>query len=417
VTSPSPHGSSPAPAPGVTVRHRTRTLVALATLTTFGPMSMDLYLPGFPSMAADFGTDTGSIQLTMSTCFLGLGIGQVIWGPLSDRYGRRRPMAIGVSVFIVASLLIAVAPTFGALVALRFVQALGGAAGVVIARAVVRDLYSGRELARAMSAIITVFAIAPVVAPIIGSGILAVATWQWMFVFLAAFGCVALALALWLPETLPRARRTQHGIGGAMRGYRDIAASREFRYAAIIATLGSTALYAYISSSPVVIIDFYGVGEAAYALIFGGLALGVSLGAQVNMRLLRRFRVVLLLRSAATVQLVASAAVLVVAVLHGPLVVLLVPLAVALMTVAGVNSNGISMSMDPFPRAAASAAALVGMMQMLMGTLTSAALSAMSLPAPVEMGLVMTGAGLVSVTMIAIGLVRAPRRVRPEPAA
>jgi MFS transporter, DHA1 family, multidrug resistance protein len=409
VSTPSPPGPRPAPAAIATVRHRTRLLIVLALLTTFGPMSMDLYLPGFPAMATDFGTDTSSIQLTMSTCFLGLGLGQVFWGPLSDRYGRKGPLAVGVGVFVVASLLIAVAPSFGALVALRFVQALGGAAGVVIARAIVRDLYSGRELARAMSAIITVFAIAPVVAPIIGSAILAVATWQWMFVFLAAFGAVALGLALRLPETLPREMRNEHGVAGALHSYRTIASTSAFRYAAVIAALGSTALYAYISSSPVVIIDFYGVGEAVYALIFGGLALGVSIGAQVNMRLLRRFPVVLLLRSSATAQLVASAVVLLVAVLHGSLVMLLVPLAVALMTVAGVNSNGISMSMDPFPRAAASAAALVGMMQMLMGTLTSAALSAMTLPAPVEMGLVMTGAGMVSVGMIAIGLARRSR--------
>ena len=135
---------------------RIRLLLLLAALTAFGPMSLDLYLPAFPEIAANFGTDTGSVQLTMSACLIGLGAGQVLWGPISDRFGRKRPLIVGLVIFIVASLLIAVAPSFLALVLLRLVQALGGSAGIVIARAIVRDMYSGVQLARAMSAIVTV---------------------------------------------------------------------------------------------------------------------------------------------------------------------------------------------------------------------------------------------------------------------
>ncbi len=367
-------------------------------------MSLDLYLPAFPAIAADFGTDSGSVQLTMSACLIGLGLGQVVWGPTSDRFGRKRPLLVGLAIFITASLLIAVAPGFPAMVLLRFAQALGGSAGIVIARAIVRDVFSGVELARALSAIVTVFAIAPVVAPIIGSAILSTASWHWMFVALALFGAACLIGVLRLPETLPADRRTDHGLPGAMRQYRSIIGNRQFRYAAAIAALGSTALFAYISSSPAVFIDTYDVSPPGFALLFAGLAVCFAAGAQVNMRMLRRVRVLALLRASVTTQVVASLAVLSAAVLAVRLPLLLLPLVLALMTVAGVNSNGMALALDPFPRAAASAAALVGGLQMTMGALASAVLSALTLPPPVEMGAGMAAAGLVSISLVALSL-------------
>jgi DHA1 family bicyclomycin/chloramphenicol resistance-like MFS transporter len=388
---------------------RRRLLLILAALTAFGPMSLDLYLPAFPEIAAGFGTDTGSVQLTMSACLIGLGLGQVIWGPTSDRYGRRRPLLVGLAVFITASLLIAVAPTFAALVVLRFVQAIGGSAGIVIARAIVRDVFSGVELARALSAIVTVFAIAPVVAPIIGTGILAIGSWHLMFIALALFGAACLVGVLRLPETLPVDRRTDHNVLGAARQYRAIIGNRQFRYAAAIAALGSTALFAYISSSPAVFIDSYGLSTSGFALLFAGLSVCFALGAQFNMRMLRRYPVIALLRSSVATQVVASMAVLAAALLALRLPLLLVPLVLALMTVAGVNSNGMALALDPFPRAAASAAALVGGLQMTMGGLTSAGLSALTLPPPVEMGAGMAGAGLVSISLVALSMRRAGR--------
>jgi DHA1 family bicyclomycin/chloramphenicol resistance-like MFS transporter len=383
-----------------------RLLLLLAALTAFAPMSLDLYLPAFPAIGETYGTDTGSVQLTMSACLLGLGLGQVLWGPVSDRYGRKRPLIVGLTIFIVASLLITVAPTFLAFVVLRLVQALGGSAGIVVARACVRDLYSGVELARAMSAIITVFALAPVVAPLIGSAILLIGPWPWMFVALAVFGLLCLVGVLLMPETLPNDRRTDHDLVGAMRQYGTIIANPHFRKSAAIAALGSTALFAYISASPAVLIDSYGLSEGSFALTFAGLALCFALGAQINMRLLKTHRVITLLRSSVATQLAASLVVLGAALLTAALPVLMIPLVIALMTVAGVNSNAMALSLDPFPRSAASAAALVGGLQMTMGALASAFLSALSLRPAVEMGLGMTIAGLISMSLIGLGVLR-----------
>jgi DHA1 family bicyclomycin/chloramphenicol resistance-like MFS transporter len=383
-----------------------RLLLLLAAFTAFGPMSLDLYLPAFPEIARTYGTDTGSVQLTMSACLLGLGVGQVLWGPISDRYGRRLPLAVGLSIFVIASLLIVVAPTFLALILLRLLQALGGSAGIVVARACVRDLFSGVELARAMSLIVTVFALAPVVAPLIGSAILAVAPWQWTFVALALFGAACLVGVALMPETLPADRRTDHGFGGALRQYGTIISSSQFRKTAAIAALGSTALFTYISASPAVLMDSYGLSETGFAVSFAALSLCFALGAQINMRLLKTHRVVVLLRSSVAMQLLASLVVLIAALMTAALPWLLVPLVIALMTVAGVNSNAMALSLDPFPKSAASAAALVGGLQMSMGAIASGVFSAMTLRPAVEMGLGMTIAGAVSVSLIGVGLLR-----------
>ncbi|MEZ5114644.1 MAG: multidrug effflux MFS transporter [Candidatus Nanopelagicales bacterium] len=388
---------------------RRRLLVLLAALTSFGPMSMDLYLPGFPAIAERFGTDQSAVQLTFSAALLGLGAGQVLWGPLSDRYGRRRPLLVGLAVFITASLLIPWSPSLPIMVALRLVQTLGGAAGIVIARATVRDIYSGTELARALSAIVTVFALAPVVAPVLGSLVLLVASWEWMFVLLAGFGALCAAGVLLMPETLPPDRRSTHGLVGALQQYGDILRSGRFRLAAAVAALGSVALFAYISSSPAVFIEGYGIGQTAFALLFAGLALCFAVGAQVNLRLLRRYGVSALLRVSVATQVVAALGVLTVALLTAPMAAMVVPLALAMMTVAGVNSNALALALDPFPKSAGSAAALAGGIQQLTGGLAAALIAALAVAPAVGMGLGMVPASVVSLALLAAGAARTRR--------
>jgi DHA1 family bicyclomycin/chloramphenicol resistance-like MFS transporter len=303
---------------------------------------------------------------------------------------------------VVASLLIAVAPSFPALVALRFVQAIGGSAGIVISRAIVRDLYSGRELARAMATIMGVFTLAPAAAPVIGWAILLVAPWQGMFVALALFGVAGLVGVTSLHETLEPARRTSHGFVGALRQYGQILGTRSFRFTAAVAALGSVALFAYISASPAVFIDTYGLDRGAFTLLFAGLSLLLALGAQVNRRLLRGRHVLPLLQSSVAVQVLASAVVLVMALLTVHVGVLLVPLGFALMTVVAVNSNAMSLSIDPFPHAAASAAALTGGLQQGFAGITSALLSALAFAPSVEMGATMLAASSVSLGLLVL---------------
>jgi MFS transporter, DHA1 family, multidrug resistance protein len=385
-----------------------RLTALLAALTAFGPMSLDLYLPAFPDMARDFGTTTGDVQLTFSAALLGLGVGQVLWGPLSDRYGRRRPLMVGVLVFSVASIGIALAPSLPVVVALRVVQALGGSAGIVIARAVLRDLYSGRALARALSTVMLVFMLAPALAPLLGWLVLHRGGWEAMFVLLAGFGALCFAGALAMDETLPAERRSRHGVSGAMRTFATILRSSDFRLPATVAALGSIGLFAYISFSPRVVMDWYGVPEWGFALVFAGLAVGIAGGALLNSRLLAHRTSLWVLQRSLVVQAAGAAGTLVAALTGAPFEVFLPLVAVTVATVIPVNSNAVALAMDPFPHAAASAAALLGGLQQVLAGLVAAGLAASGLHPGVAMGVGMLASSGLGLVLVTLGRARRP---------
>ncbi len=388
-----------------------RLIGLLAALTAFGPMSLDLYLPAFPEIAAEFDTSTSQVQLTFSAALLGLGAGQVLWGPLSDRFGRRRPLMVGVVVFSLASLAIALAPSLPVMVALRAVQALGGSAGIVIARAVLRDLLSGRELARALGTVLLTFMLAPVLAPVLGWVMLALGGWHAMFVLLAGFGLACLVGVAAMDETLPAERRSRHGVRGAMRTFGTIGRSTEFVAPAAVSALGSIALFAYISFSPRVVMDGYGLPEWGFATVFAGLAVGIAAGGQLNRVLLADRSSSWVLQRALMVQGMGALGVLVTALLHAPFVVFLPMVAIAVATVIPVNSNSVAIALDPFPHAAASAAALLGGLQQILAGVVAAALSASGLDAGVAMGL-----GMLASSATGSVLVRVVVRRAAEPA-
>ena len=390
-------GPEPAPDPRFAV------IALLATLTAFGPMSLDLYLPAFPEIARDFGVDTHAVQLTFSASLLGLGVGQVLWGPVGDRFGRRVPLLLGIAVYAVASLLITVAPSLEVMVVLRFLQAMAGSVGIVLARAITRDLWRGPGLARALSTIMLVFMVAPILAPVLGVGVLVVASWHWMFVVLALFGLVCIAGVLRLPETLPPERRTDHGVVGALRQFGTILRLPGFTAYAVVSALGSVALFTYISSSPVVLMDGFGLSEAAFAACFATVAVGIALGGQANRRLLVRLSPARVLRGALVVQCLGGLAVLVAALTDAPVWVYLPCLALAIATVIPVNANAVALAIDPFPHAAASAAALVGGLQQVLAGTAVAGLGALALDPAVLMPIGIAVAATLGMTALRVG--------------
>lgn len=368
---------------------RAVSLVILGALTTFGPMAIDLYLPAFPNVASDLGVSLSTVPLTLTAAMLGLGLGQVLYGPLSDRYGRKRPLIAGLVLFTVASIACALAPNFGAFLAMRFVQSLGGSAGVVIARAIVRDLYSGKALAQALSIVVMVFALAPVLAPSLGAALLQVGSWRWLFWFLALFGALCLAAASVLPETLDPSSRTDHGVSRAMEVY--VSLLRDVRFLAPGILAGSTyvVLFAYISSSPEVMIGFFGLDELQFALLFGGLALCFAAGAQLNRRLLNSFSIMQLIVAFVIAQAVASATLLSSAIIGPNLLVVSIAVGVAMTTVGVVSANATALCLNPFPRAAGSAAALLGVVGMGIGALVSTTLVVVQVSVVLELGIAM----------------------------
>ena len=273
-----------------------RLALILGALAAFGPLSIDMYLPALPTIAADFGTTTAAVQQTLSVFFVGLALGQLFYGPIADRVGRRTPLLFGCAMYAVVSLLCMFAPSVAWLMGLRFLQALGSAAGVVIGRSVVRDLFDERKSARMYSFLVLVMGIAPITAPLIGGQLLIAFGWRAIFLVLAGFGLLCLALVWFgLDESLPAERRTREGLGHTLRVYGGLLADGRYMGFALAGGLASAAMFAYISGSAFVFIELNGVPPDRFGFFFGVNAFGLIAASQLNRRLLERYTSVELL--------------------------------------------------------------------------------------------------------------------------
>jgi DHA1 family bicyclomycin/chloramphenicol resistance-like MFS transporter len=341
-------------------------------LSALGPFAIDLYLPALPRIADDLGTSASVTQLTLTACLLGLGAGQLVAGPISDRVGRRVPLIVGMLLFAVSSALCAVVPSAGALVALRFVNGLAGAVGIVLGRAVVRDLYGGARMARVFSRIVVVVAIAPAVAPVVGAQVLHLTSWRGCFVVLAAIGTALLVAALTvLPETLPPERRSEGGLGAAFQAYRRFLGDRAFLAYAVSSGLAFAAMFAYIAGSPFVLEDIHGLSPAMFSIVFGINGLGIAAVGQLNARLVRDVPMRRLLGIGLGVCAAAGTGLLIV-VLAGVGLVGIIPLLFAVVASLGlVIPNSTALALEGYPDAAGAAAAVVGACTFLFGAAIS----------------------------------------------
>jgi DHA1 family bicyclomycin/chloramphenicol resistance-like MFS transporter len=249
--------------------------VVLSLLTVFGPISMDLYLPVLPALTSELRSATSTAQLTITACLLGLAFGQLVAGPMSDRFGRRRPLLIGVVAYVAVSLLCAASPTVGTLVAARFVQGLAGGVGVVIAQAAGRDLYSGGRLLRYYGRLTVLGGLAAIVGPVIGGQLASVTDWRGVFVFLAVVGvAILVACLLVFRETLPAERRTAGGLTQTGRDMRRLLSDRVFLGAVLVTGFVNAALFAYLSGATFVLQGVYGLSPQGYSFAFGLNSLG-----------------------------------------------------------------------------------------------------------------------------------------------
>lgn len=278
----------PTPDPGsLTARTdragRIELIALIGALSAFAPLAIDMYLPALPQLATDLGTNAAVIGLTLTACLIGLATGQLVAGPLSDRFGRRRPLLGGLVAFTVASVLCAVAADALQLIAFRALQGAAGAAGIVIARAVVRDLHTGPALARFFALTMLVNGLAPILAPIIGGQLLLVTSWRGVFLVLAAIGAVLfLAVLLRLGESLPPERRRTGGASELARTFRLLLTDRPFVGYALAAALSFTAMFCYIASSPFVLQDLFGLSPQGFSLAFAVNAVGIVVMGQVS---------------------------------------------------------------------------------------------------------------------------------------
>lgn len=341
-----------------------RILLLLGTLSAFGPLAIDFYLPSFPALALAFATDVERVQLTLAVYFIGLAGGQLIYGPLADRFGRRRPLIFGVLLFSLASVICALATSLEWLIAARFLQALGGCAGMVISRAVVRDLCDPLASAKVFSQLMLVMGLAPILAPLAGGVLLTQFGWQSIFICLTLFsGLCALAVAWWLPETLA-SHSAPAALRNAPRQYLRLLADRQFVGHALTGGLVMAGMFAYIAGSPFVFIELYKVPAQSYGWLFGSNAAGFILFAQINARLLRRHGPAYWLRRSVWVYLAGALSLLAISLAQpAHLWPLLLPLFVVVASLGCILPNASACAMAGQATHAGSASALLGFMQ------------------------------------------------------
>ncbi|MFF0202688.1 multidrug effflux MFS transporter [Streptomyces sp. NPDC005017] len=370
--------AAPTKRPPVPAARRTGLLVTfvLGGLTATPPLAMDMYLPALPEVARVLRAPAATVQLTLTACLAGMALGQLVVGPMSDRWGRRRPLLAGLAVYVVATVLCAVAPTVEALVACRLAQGLAGAAGIVVARAVVRDLYDGVAMARFFSTLMLISGAAPIVAPLIGGQVLRVTDWRGVFVVLAVIGVLLLGL-VWtrLPETLAPEERHRGGIGETLRSIRGLLADGPFTRYTLVGSFAFAALFAYISASPFVVQEIHGASAQTFSLLFGLNSVGLVAAGQFNGKVLvGRVRLERVLVAGLAVAVLAAGALLVMSLgVFGATG--LVPVAAALFVL--VTSMGVilpnaqSLALLRTRHSAGSASALIGTSSFLVGAVAS----------------------------------------------
>ncbi len=349
-----------------------RLVLVLGGLSAFGPLCIDAYLPALPALGRDLDASASEVQITLTACLLGLAGGQLLAGPLSDVLGRKRPLLVGLVAFTAASVACAVAPTVWLLSAMRLVQGIAGAAGIVIARAIARDWFEGKALVRFFALLMVVTGAAPILAPVIGAQLLHFTSWRGVFVGLAGVGALLLVgSAAWLPETLPPAERRSAGLGATFRVFGDLLSDRQFVGYALSCGFPFAAMFAYIAGSPFVLQEIYGISAQEYSLVFGVNALGLVVASQLGGWLVRHVSERSLL-TAGLGGIAAGSAALVASVEGGAgLPGVLPSLFVVVSFVGLVLPNATALALAEHASAAGSASALLGVAQFVIGAATA----------------------------------------------
>ncbi len=371
--------------------HHLRLMLILGALAALGPFAIDMYLPGFNAIARDFNTNTASVSLSLTSYFVGICVGQIFYGPIVDRFGRRPPMLIGVAIFALASLGCALAPGLNWLIALRLILALGGCVGMVASRAIIRDLYPPEEMPKVFSTLMLIMGAAPILAPTAGSFFVTHFGWRSIFIFLALF-----TILIWMTVyfLLPESRGPDPDISlrpaEVLRDYKIVLRHPDFAAYSIAGGLCMAALFTYISGAPVLFLDILKINPTHFAWLFGANALGFIAAAQLNQVILRYITPQRLIAISATLAVTIAAILLAVTIFAIPSTTLYVILIFGFMAALGpLVPNTTALALTPFSKYAGSASALIGSLQMLLAAIASALVSTLSNGTAIPMAAIM----------------------------
>jgi len=370
----------------------------MGALNALAPVSIDMYLPAFPSIAQGLDATHGEVERTLAAYLIGLSLSQLIYGPLADRYGRKPPLIVGLLLYIAASLGCAFADDITTLTFWRVAQAAGGACGIAIPRAVVRDHYDTQEAARALSMLMLVMGIAPILAPLLGGQLLPHTGWRGLFFFMAGAAALLLAtMTATLNESLPTHRVTPLSWRNISSNYRELLTHRRFAMFSLAGGMGSAGMFAYIAGSPRVFIEYFGVSPKLYGLFFGLNALALIIGSQCSARLLRRQPPGTLLRHAQFVMVIAVFALLALTLADAlPLPLLMLGLVVFMGSQGFVSPNAAALALADQGRRLGVASALLGTLQLGCGALAGLLVSALTMPGALPLTLVLAASGVLS---------------------
>ena len=384
----------------------------LGALTAFGPFSTDMYLPSFTALARDLAASEAAVQATLSAFLVGLAAGQLVLGPLSDRYGRRLPLLAGLVIYIAAAAGCALAPNIETLWVARFVQSLGVCCMIVISRATVRDFYSGTEGAHFLSTLMLVLGLAPVVGPPLGALILDAFGWRGIFWLHAGLGTAVLAAAaLVFPESLPVKRRARGGILRVLAGYVTLLRDRHYMAPTIAGDFVFAGLFAFLAGGPFILASVYGLTPQQFAFVFSFNAFGFLLGTQVNARLVRRYGPARMLTGALVIYCLAALVLLANTMTGmGGLAGIVVPLFVLFSTVGAAPANALALAQEHYPHMAGSATALFGSIQFGIGALAGIMVGLLHDGTAVPMAGIIVFAAAVS---LAVNFWLTPAKARP----
>jgi DHA1 family bicyclomycin/chloramphenicol resistance-like MFS transporter len=371
-------------------------ILILGLLSAIGPFSIDMYLPGFPAIANDLHTSVDMVSYTLASFFVGICIGQLISGPLLDRFGRKKPLIIGMSMYILASLGCAFSGSVEMLILFRLLQALGGCVTMVAPRAIIRDVFPVHESAKIFSMMILILGISPIVAPTAGSYLIAGLGWYSVFLVLGAISLVVLlAVIFLLPESKQPDPTFSLKAGPILDSFKTVLKNRQFYMYTLSGAIAAAGLFAYLAGSPFVLLKFYGVTEKEYGLIFAIIASGLITASQVNNLLLKKYtsiqivRITLIIQTITGLLLFAGTAFNVVG-LYGTVFLIFV-----FLSCQGFNfPNSSALSMAPFEKEAGSASALMGAIQMGFGALAAACVGLMNAKTPLPMTGIMAACGV-----------------------
>ncbi|MGP4039629.1 multidrug effflux MFS transporter [Gracilibacillus sp. D59] len=350
---------------------RLQLAILLGSLSILGPFTIDMYLPSFPTIVEDFQTNASLVQISLTTCLLGLGLGQLIIGPMSDVLGRRKPLLIFLGLYFISSLTCAVAPNIYVLIVSRFIQGFAAAGGLVISRAIVRDLYSGRELTKFFATLMLVGNLGPIVAPVMGGAILSFANWNVVFVVLACVGLIlTLTISFKLEETLSTERRIPSNFKQVIGNFGSLLKDREFTGYAFTQGFTIAGIFAYVSGIPFVYQNIYGVSPQVFSLLFGVNGIGLIIGTQIVGRISivsekTYLKIGLAISNSAAILL------LIALLLKAPLVAVAIPIFFLVTSISIIATSSFSLAIETKGHIAGSASALLGVLPFLLGSLAA----------------------------------------------